>query len=85
MASSMDSQFPVPPDAAGMFWLNGDVLMCACPDCGAPMTVRLWLMLADCWQCEASIELTEAQQLEAQRLLARHQAHPQTTPAARGR
>ena len=39
------------------------------------MTVRLWLMLADCWQCEACIELTEAQQHEAQRVLERHQAH----------
>jgi hypothetical protein len=70
-------------DVTGMFWLNGDVLLCACPDCGAPMTVRLWLMLADCWQCEGSIELTEAQQLAAQQLLERHQAHPQAAPAAR--
>src|SRR5688572_9583754 len=50
-------------------WLNGEVLMCACPDCRAPMTVRLWLMVADCWQCGASIELTEEQEREAQRLL----------------
>lgn len=33
------------------------------------MTVRLWLMVADCWQCGASIELTEEQEREAQRLL----------------
>lgn len=51
-------------------WLNGEVLMCACPDCRAPMTVRVWLMLADCWQCGTSIELTEEQEREAQRLLA---------------
>ena len=54
----------------GKFWLEGDVLMCACPDCRAPMSVRLWLMAADCWQCGASIELTEEQEREAQRLLA---------------
>src|SRR5688572_15449274 len=24
----------------GKFWLEGDVLMCACPDCQAPMSVR---------------------------------------------
>ncbi len=55
-----------------MFWLNGDVLMCACPDCGAPMTVRRWLMLADCWQCETCIELTEADREAARQLLERH-------------
>ena len=64
-------------DGAGMFWLDGDVLMCACPDCGAPMTVRLWLMIADCWRCEASIELTEEQEREARRMLQRRA--PQTS------
>ncbi|MEX2026858.1 MAG: hypothetical protein WEH44_06145, partial [Pirellulaceae bacterium] len=48
----------------GSFWLEGDVLMCACPDCQAPMSVRLWLMVADCWRCGASIELTEEQERE---------------------
>ena len=47
------------------------------------MSVRLWLMLADCWQCETCIELTEAQQQEARRVLERHQAHEQAVPAAR--
>ncbi|HND51282.1 MAG TPA: hypothetical protein PLV92_02755, partial [Pirellulaceae bacterium] len=37
--------------AAGEIWLQGDTLLCACPDCRAPMSVRIWLMLADCWQC----------------------------------
>jgi hypothetical protein len=50
-------------------WLDGDVLMLPCPDCRAPMTVRLWLMVADCWRCGASIELSEEQQREAERLL----------------
>ncbi len=62
-----------PPDVSPrrehMFWLDGDVLLCACPDCGAPMTVRLWLMMADCWRCGTSIELTLQQQREAQRVL----------------
>ncbi|MHB8974269.1 MAG: prenyltransferase/squalene oxidase repeat-containing protein [Pirellulaceae bacterium] len=75
-------QLPPERDAEGMFWLNGDVLMCACPDCRAPMTVRLWLMLADCWQCEACIELTEAQEREAQRVLERHQARAPSASAA---
>ena len=55
--------------AKGKFWLEGDVLMCACPDCQAPMSVRLWLMVADCWRCGASIELTEQQEREIERLL----------------
>lgn len=53
----------------GTLWLEGDVLMCACPDCRAPMSVRLWLMAADCWKCGASIELTQEQEREALRLL----------------
>lgn len=53
----------------GELWLDGDVLMCACPECGAPMTIRLWLMLASCWQCQTTIELTEEQEREAKRLL----------------
>ncbi len=56
----------------GTFWLNGDVLACACPECGSPMSIRLWLMLADCWRCHTSIELTEEQEQEALRLLESH-------------
>ena len=41
-------------------WLEGGALMCACPDCQAPISVRVWLMMADCWQCGTSIELTRA-------------------------
>jgi hypothetical protein len=50
-------------------WLTGDALMCACPDCRAPLTVRTWLMVADCWNCGTSIELSEEQEREARRLL----------------
>jgi hypothetical protein len=53
----------------GQIWLDGGVLACACPDCGAPMSIRLWLRLADCWRCGASVELTEEQEAEAIRLL----------------
>ena len=53
----------------GSIWLDGDVLACACPDCGAPMSIRLWLLLADCFRCGASVELTEEQQQAARRLL----------------
>ncbi|MGQ9505977.1 MAG: prenyltransferase/squalene oxidase repeat-containing protein [Thermogutta sp.] len=53
----------------GQIWLDGGVLACACPDCGAPMSIRLWLRLADCFRCGASVELTEEQEAEAIRLL----------------
>ena len=53
----------------GQIWLDGGILACACPDCGAPMSIRLWLRLADCWRCGASVELTEEQEAEAIRLL----------------
>ena len=47
-----------PVDAASgravAIWIDGDVLACACPDCGAPMSIRLWLMVADCWRCGTS-------------------------------
>jgi hypothetical protein len=55
--------------APNAIWLDGDVLACACPECGSPMSIRLWLMLADCWRCGASVELTEEQEREAIRLL----------------
>ncbi len=64
----------VEPAKSGI-WLDGDVLMCPCPDCGAPMSIRLWLLVADCWRCGTSIELSEEQQREAERLLREREAH----------
>lgn len=69
------------PAAKETFWLDGDALMCACPDCRAPMSVRLWLMAADCWRCGTSIELTEEQEREALRLLRRRDAARGSVPA----
>ena len=70
------------------FWLDGEVLACACPDCGSPMSIRLWLLVADCWRCGASLELTEEQERAVQRLLdqarqaapAPEKKHPATQP-----
>ena len=56
--------------SAGEIWLEGESIFCACPDCRAPMSIRIWLMVADCWRCGASIELTEQQEREVERLLA---------------
>lgn len=64
-------------------WFAGDALMCACPDCAAPMTVRTFLMVADCWNCATSIELDETLEREARRMLADRAAKSsEGTPAA---
>lgn len=57
--SSSVAKEPKVSDARSARWLDGEVLACVCPDCGGPMSVRLWLMTADCWSCGTSIELTE--------------------------
>jgi hypothetical protein len=71
---------PAQPRRPGEIWLDGDVLLCACPDCGAPMSIRLWLMVADCWRCGISIELSEEQQREAERLLREREASRKRQP-----
>ena len=67
-AARADGSAPSKGDGK-QFWFEGEVLMCACPDCSAPMAVRLWLMVADCWRCTTSIEMTEEQEREIQELL----------------
>ncbi|MEE3369633.1 MAG: hypothetical protein VX346_09855, partial [Planctomycetota bacterium] len=54
-------------------WFDGSTLLCGCPECHAPMSIRLWLAVADCWQCETSIQLTEEQERQAHKLLQQHQ------------
>ncbi len=63
-----------PSESPGEIWLDGDVLACACLQCGAPMSIRLWLGMADCWRCGLSIELTEEQEQQAMRLLQQWEA-----------
>ena len=58
--------------------LNGDVMLCRCPDCGAPMTLRLWLSVADCWHCGISIALT-IEQVRALTQAARSTTHQEDT------
>lgn len=55
--------------ADGKFWVQGNNVLCSCPDCEAPMTVRVWLGLADCWQCSCSLELTQEQLAAVQQLI----------------
>ena len=65
--------------SAGTISVRGNVLLCECPACSSPMTIRLWLELADCWRCETSIQLT-SEQIDAARLAAA-QAAPSAPPA----
>ncbi len=68
--------------ASGKFWLNGEVAGCQCPDCGGPMSIRLWLMTADCALCGTSLELTEEQERELQALIQKHTVPPPPPPVA---
>lgn len=63
----------------GDVWLSGNSLLCTCPECSAPMSVRLWLQLADCWRCPTSISLSESQ-LRAARELTQRVAPPIPKP-----
>ena len=64
--------------ADGTIWVDGNTLMCSCPDCNAPMSIRIWLGLADCWACESCIELTAEQLRAARRLMERQQPQAKT-------
>ncbi len=69
--------------SAGEIWLEGEVILACCPDCRAPMSVRIWLMMAQCWNCGTTIELTDEQEREVMRLLEeqRRQTAPASSPA----
>ncbi len=41
--------------------LEGKSVLLQCPSCRGPMSVRLWLMEAECWQCGTRIEISESQ------------------------
>ncbi len=66
--------------ATGEFWVAGNTVLCACPDCSAPMTVRISIGLADCWRCDCAIELTKEQLTAVQQAVAN-----QTTPPSPAR
>ena len=65
------SEEPAAVLRTGDFWLEGEIIMCACPDCSAPMSIRIWLMIADCWRCDASVLISEEQEREIRQLLDR--------------
>lgn len=53
----------------GKIWLEGNSLFCACPKCTAPISVRMWLLSADCWRCDTRIQLTKEQEEAVEQLL----------------
>lgn len=69
--SSVEGLSPSGAAQVSQVWLDGDVLSCACPDCAAPMTIRLWLRMAECRMCGTQVELTEEQERAAHALLER--------------
>ncbi len=79
-APAAEGEEEVFESADGSISLRGDVIMCACPDCTAPMSIRLWLMLADCWRCGTTIELNEEQERQVQRLLKKRDQARKDTP-----
>ena len=53
--------------SAGTFWtptpagVNGKTLLCNCPECTAPLTIRVWLSTVDCWRCGANVAIDETE------------------------
>lgn len=64
--------------ADGPIWVEGNAVLCVCPDCAAPLTLRLSLTMANCWRCESCVELTPAQRRALQEAL---QNNPETQGA----
>jgi hypothetical protein len=44
--------------------IDDDISICSCPSCQAPVSIRNWLMVADCWACGTSIKIGLAVQSE---------------------
>ncbi len=77
----------------GPVWLEGTLILCECPECHAPVSMRLSVSLANCWRCETCVELTAAQaqavaQLQSEGLGRERSAsaphRPTTDPRRRG-
>ena len=39
--------------------IDDNISICSCPNCHAPVSIRNWLMVADCWACHTSIRIAE--------------------------
>ena len=57
------------PMKSGDIWIDGGSIMTVCPDCNAPISIRHWLMHANCWRCDTVVQLTAWQEAQVHRLL----------------
>ena len=72
---------PNVPMRIGTIWLDGESLMCSCPDCLAPVTIRHWLMVADCWNCQTAMLLSAEQEEAVKQLMKKPSgSEPQVLP-----
>lgn len=70
--------------SGGTLVVLGDSLLCPCPECAAPLSIRLWLLIVDCWRCGTAVELTEEQQRAVREALAERQAAEGAAAASAG-
>ena len=45
--------------------IDDNISICSCPNCHAPISVRNWLLVADCWACHTSIKIAETLERQA--------------------
>lgn len=58
---------------------------CVCPDCGSPLSVRIWLRLGECWNCGTRVELSlEELAGDAKEAGVLPAASPSTAPFSQG-
>ena len=69
------------PQQAESQVLSAGVDACACPDCGMPMSIRLWLRTADCLRCGTSIALELLPKVDPLPTRAKRRAKTQEKPA----
>lgn len=53
----------------GILTVQGDCVLCPCPECGSPLSIRLWLMMVDCWSCNTAVEMSEEQRAAIEQAL----------------
>lgn len=56
--------------SSGTIQIDENISICSCPNCHAPISVRNWLMVADCWSCHTSIRIAETREQKAMNSLA---------------
>lgn len=65
----------------GLLVIQGDTVLCPCPDCSSPLSIRLWLMMVDCWNCGTAVEMSEEQRAAIREALAQAAQEAAAAPA----